>query len=179
MKLEADARIAFPQETVYLAYRDRLPDLVPYLPDIRTIVVEAREEGVGGDPARVDLVNVWSAKADIPKVLQAIVKPEALAWVDRAKWNQAAWTCEWTIEPRVFTSNVRCSGATTYRSEGDHTILEIRGDLGVDPKGIPGVPRLLAGTVAPAVEKFVVNLIKPNLLSVAQGVERFLQDQTY
>lgn len=177
MKLEADAPIAFPQEVVFTAYRDRLPELVPYLPNVRSITVESRNEAVGGDASRTDLVNVWHANAEIPKVLQGIVKPEALAWVDRASWNHASLSCDWNIETRVFTDNVRCSGKTTCRKDGDGTILEIRADLSVDLSALPGVPRIIGSKVAPAVERFVVGLIRPNLLSVAEGLERFLKSQ--
>ncbi len=59
--------------------------------------------------------------------------------------------------------------------DGEGAILKIRGDLDVSLKGIPGVPRLFAGKIAPVVEKFIVNLIKPNLLSVAKGLEDFLK----
>lgn len=175
MKLEADARIAFPRQTVYAAYRDRLPEMVPFLPDIRAIRVESRDEYP--DAGRVELVNVWEASADIPKILSPFVKPDMLAWVDRATWEAATWSCDWRIEPRVFTQNVQCWGRNTYREDGEGTVLEIRGQLEVDPSGIPGVPKMLAGKVAPSVEKFVVNLIRPNLISVAEGLERFLNSE--
>lgn len=178
MKLEADARIPFPRETVFKTYRDRLPELVPFLPNVRSVEVQAREEAVGGNPARLNMVNLWRANADIPKILQGFVSSEALAWIDRAEWDGDAWCCHYRIEPKVFTDNVRCEGINTYRADGDHTVLEMRGDLTVDAKGIPGVPRLLASTVSPAVEKFVVSLIRPNLLSVAEGLERFLEAET-
>lgn len=173
MKLEADARIGFPREVVYRAYRDELPDLVPHLPNVRAITVEQRDEY--REEGRTELVNVWEAKADIPKLLSAFVKPEALAWTDRAKWMEPLWQCEWKIEPKVFSRNVNCYGTNTYREEGEFTVLQIRGQLEVDPSGIPGVPKMLAGKIAPAVEKFIVNLIKPNLLSVAEGLERYLK----
>jgi hypothetical protein len=48
MKLEADARIAFPREVVYSTYRDRLPALVPYLPNIKGITVQKRGGSGGG-----------------------------------------------------------------------------------------------------------------------------------
>ncbi len=174
MKLEADAPIAFPREVVFAAYRDRLTELVPFLPNVRSITVESRQDGVQGVPERTDLVNRWQAKADIPKVLQGLIKPEALTWIDRASWDERDHTCRWEIELGMFTEQVRCGGTNTYRVDGDRTVLEIRGHLDVDASGL-GVPRLLAGTVAPQVERFVVNLIRPNLLSVAQGLERYLQ----
>ncbi|MEO1232817.1 MAG: DUF2505 family protein [Myxococcota bacterium] len=177
MKLEADAHIPFPRETVFTTYRDRLPELVPYLPNVRSVEVTSKETDVGGNSARVDLVNLWRANADVPKVLQAFVSPEALAWIDRAEWDAEGFRCHYRIEPKVFTDNVRCEGTNTYREDGAGTVLEMRGELTVDARGIPGVPRLLAGTISPAVEKFVVSLIRPNLLSVAEGLERFLQDE--
>jgi hypothetical protein len=173
MKLEADARIRFPRELVYRTYRDRLPELVPHLPNVKKITVQRREDDAGG-PGVTRLLNLWEAKGDIPKVAQGVLKPEMLAWLDHATWNQGAWTCDWRIETRMFTENVRCGGHNEYVEDGDHTILKIRGELEMTLKGIPGVPSFLAGTVTPHVEKFIVSLLTPNLLSVAEGVERFL-----
>lgn len=177
MKLDADARLAFPRETVFAAYRDRLPELVPYLPNVKAIRVEAREDGVDGQASRTKLTNVWEADAEIPKLLHSIVSPDAIAWDDFAEWDEDTWSCRWRIEPRIFTRNVRCGGLNHYRAVDGGTVLEIRGELEVDAKGLPGVPRLLAGRIAPAVEKFVVNLIRPNLVSTAEGLERFLQSE--
>ncbi|MBX2812642.1 MAG: hypothetical protein KTR25_12570 [Myxococcales bacterium] len=170
MKLEADTLIPFPRDVVLSTYRDRLPDLVPYLPNVRGIKVVNREEIEG----TTRLVNEWTANAEIPSLLKSLINVEALGWIDRAEWNQATYSCRWQIEPSIFTNNVVCEGVNYYIEDGDGTRLEIRGDLTVNPKGIPGVPSLLAGRVAPVAEKFIVNLITPNLLSVAKGLESFL-----
>src|SRR5437773_1440734 len=98
MKLEGDARIVFPRPLVFATYRDRLPELVPYLPNIREIKVLEREEKPGGQEGHLRLLNLWRASADIPKVAQAVLKPEALAWKDHAHWNENDWTCEWRVE---------------------------------------------------------------------------------
>lgn len=170
MKLEADAKIPFSQELVFTTYRDRLPELVPYLPDIKRITVKSRDdEGV-----ITKILNEWEASTEIPKVAQSIVKPEMLEWLDHATWNADDKTVEWRIETKMFTQNVRCQGKNTVIADGDHAIFRLRGDLEVDLKGIPGVPRFLAGKVTPHVEKFVVQLLTPNLLAVASGVEQFL-----
>ncbi len=178
MKLEADARISFPRETVFKTYRDRLPELVPHLPNVKRIVVEKREDDAGGQPGITKLLNLWEAKADVPKVAQSIIKPENLAWLDHAEWNQNDWTCAWRIETKMFTENVKCGGKNRYTVIDDNTCtLEIRGDLDVDLRGVKGVPKFLAGTVAPVVEKFIVALLTPNLLSVAKGLEAFLEQE--
>ena len=173
MKLEADAHIAFPRPVVFSAYRDRLPEMLPYLPDIKAITVKSREELESGI---TKMVNVWEAQSDIPKIAQRVITPDMLAWTDHAQWSQQAWTCDWKIETRLFTENVNCGGHNEYLEDGDGTLLKIRGELDVQLKGIPGVPSFLAGTVKPHVEKFIVDLLKPNLLSIAGGLERFLKE---
>ncbi|MCB9651050.1 MAG: hypothetical protein H6730_31335 [Deltaproteobacteria bacterium] len=178
MKLEADARITFPRELVYSTYRDRLPELVPFLPNVKGISVQTRSDDADGKPGVTKLLNLWEAKGEIPKMAQGIIKPEMLAWLDYATWDQNAWTCDWRIETRMFTENVKCFGHNTYEVDGEDTILKIRGELDVSLTGIPGVPKFLAGKVAPHVEKFIVGLLTPNLLSVAKGLEDFLKSQS-
>jgi hypothetical protein len=39
------------------------------------------------------------------------------------------------------------------------------------------VPRFLGSTLAPQIERFVVNLITPNLTEVADGLQRYLDQQ--
>jgi hypothetical protein len=173
MKVEADAYLDFPRELVFETYRDRLPELVPHLPDVERITVESREE----EGAIVRLVNRWQARAEVPKVARSIVKPEMMVWLDHATWDQDAWTVEWRIEHATFAEQVRCGGLNHYVADGDRTRLEIRGDLSVDAARIPGIPRMLAGTVAPVLERFIVGTIRPNLVSTADGVQAFLRSQ--
>ncbi|MCK6550467.1 hypothetical protein L6R52_31815 [Myxococcota bacterium] len=178
MKLEADSRLTFPRELVFSTYRDRLPRLVPHLPNIKGITVLKREDAPGGAQGISKLVNKWEAKGEIPKPAQTVIKPEMLTWLDYATWDENAWTVEWRIETQMFTENIKCGGKNRYLPDGPNgSILEIRGHLDVDLKGIPGVPRLLAGTIAPVVEKFVIALLTPNLTSVAKGLEAFLQEE--
>lgn len=176
MKIEADARIAFPRDLVFSTYRDRLPDLVPHLPNIRAIEVLEREDQPGGEAGVARLLNLWRAEGDIPKVAQAIIKPEMVAWDDHARWNQNEWTCEWRVVPKFFTDNVRCQGKNQFIDEGDGMVLKIRGDLDIDLKGVKGIPRFIpVSRIAPVIEKFIVALLTPNLLSVSKGLEAFLK----
>lgn len=177
MKLEADARIAFPRKLAFSTYRDRLPQLVPFLPDVKAITVKERTDAPDGQEGVTKLLNLWEASTEVPKVLQSVIKPEMLAWDDYATWDENNWCCDWRIQTKMFTENVRCYGHNTYIEEGDETILQIRGELDVSLKGVPGVPKFLAGKVAPQVEKLIVNLLKPNLLAVAKGLQDFLDQE--
>jgi hypothetical protein len=175
MKFETNQVIPFPLDQVFRLVRDNLPALLPYLPNVRKIETESREE-VG--PGAVRLVNRWQGKGDIPKVAQKLVQPDKIAWLDTAVWNEAEKTCRWEIRPMFFKDNVACKGVNYYRAEGERqTRLQITGDLAIQTKGIPGVPRLLEKKVAEQIEKFIVKLLTPNMSSLAQGVTRYLQEK--
>src|SRR5260370_28178002 len=62
MALHADARLPFSRELVFVAYRDELPKLLPYLPNVRRIEVTSRKEN---GPV-VELVNEWRGGGGIP-----------------------------------------------------------------------------------------------------------------
>jgi hypothetical protein len=99
------------RQRVWTLVRDRLDELVPLISDVDSVTVESRREGADGT---VQLVNLWRAKADVPVLLRSVVKPEMLAWTDRAEWKPADWACHWRIEPQVFADRVDCVGVTRY-----------------------------------------------------------------
>ena len=175
MKMEADCRIAFPRELVFSTYRDRLTELVPHLPNVTGIEVLERDDAPGGVEGKTRLLNLWHAEGDIPKVAKPVVKPDMVAWNDHALWDENEWTCEWRTEPKFFTESIDCGGKNRYVVDGDVTILQIRGHLDIDLSGIRGVPGFLAKKIAPVVEKFIVALLTPNLISVSKGLEAFLK----
>jgi hypothetical protein len=173
MDIEADARIPFARERVFAAYRDRLVELVPYLPNIvRIVVVERREREAG----HVDLVNEWVGGGEIPEVARRILGDRTLSWLDHASWRAADFTCRWRTEVRVFPGAVHAAGDNRFFEDGPgRTRLAIRGALRCDADALP-VPRLLAGAVASAVEKMLVGRIAQNLRAVAAGVARLLEE---
>jgi nitrogen fixation protein len=171
MKLDIDSRIPFPRALVYETYRDHMGDLVPYLPNVKSIEVVERKEADG----KVTLKNLWWAKTEIPKVAQSILKPEMLSWYDWATWDQATFSNVWHLELRAMKDVVECKGGNRFVEAGPNAcILELRGDLTLHLKHVPGLPRMLAGTLGPTIEKFVVSMLKPNLTEVAKGIETYL-----
>lgn len=174
MRIHSESIINHGREAVFLAYRDRLPEIAPYIPDIGQIVVESRTDH--GD--HVDLHNIWIAEREIPGFAKAFIKPDMLRWDDFAKWNESTKKCDWRLKIRAFPESVACSGTNTFVELGPgRTKVVLEGDLQIDVKKIPGVPRLLAGRVGPKVEQFIVSLITPNLERVNSSLGRFLDDQ--
>lgn len=171
MRIDVNAEIAFPREQVFAAYRDHLPELVPYLENVRAITVTSRvDEG-----QLVKFVNRWKGGGEIPAAVRKLVSAELLEWDDLATWNANDFTCAWQTVVPAFKDAVDARGHNTFvEVRPGVTSLKISGELKVDAAKVKGVPRLLAGTIGPIVESFLVTAIKPNLAAVAKGVEKYL-----
>src|SRR5258708_3167657 len=128
MDLRADARIPFPRNVLFAAYRDHIIELVPYLPNVRRIDVTPRNEG---GPI-VQLVNEWHGGGEIPAALRAVVGDSMLSWMDHATWNSDTFRCEWRSETRAFADALRCAGYNAFVDDGPgKTLLQIRGAIEV------------------------------------------------
>ncbi len=175
MDISVEAHISYPRELAYRTLRDRLVEVGEFMPNITKIEVKSRDDKSDGV---VDFVNVWHGKADVPGLIRAIIRPEMIRWTDYAHWDESDWSCDWRSETAFLTDKVDCSGRNTYETLPDGTtMLHIKGDLKTDLAGIPGVPRLMARKVGPAVEKFIVGLIEPNLRSTCDALEKFLDSE--
>ncbi|MFW5966842.1 MAG: DUF2505 family protein [Persicimonas sp.] len=167
--------IDHPRELVFTTFRDDLDDLDEFLPDIKSITTESREER---DEDTTHVVRIWKARdEEIPSLAKKFIKPEMLQWTDRATWNEDEWTCEWEIEVGFLSDAITSKGVNHYHDRDGSTEIVIEGTLEVDAKKIPGVPGMLAGRVGKAVENFVVKMITPNLKDVNRGLERYLAAQ--
>lgn len=172
MQINASSIIRFPIDRVYRAYRDELPQIAAFMPNIKEIRTLSREVHDGG----VRLHNEWAGKGEIPKVAQGIVKPEMVKWDDYADWHDEGRYCHWRIATRFFTDNVSCAGTNRISAEGANaTRVTLSGNLEINLKDIPGVPRIFAGSLAPVIEKFIIALITPNLEQVNTALERYLE----
>ncbi|MEZ4219787.1 MAG: SRPBCC family protein [Polyangiaceae bacterium] len=174
MQLSADATLPFDRELVFRSYRDDLERLVDYLPNVRAIKVKSRDVGDG----TVSFINEWHGGGEIPAAARVVLSESMLGWTDYATWNESDFSCEWRIETRSFTEAVRCQGRNRFLEVEGGTRLEIRGELEIDATKIKGVPRLLQGRVKQTVEDFLVKKITPNLLSVSDGLQRYLEKVT-
>ncbi len=174
MDIRADARIPFPREIVFAAYRDEIVDLLPYLPNVRSIEIKSRKD----DGNVVEFVNEWRGGGDIPAAIRAVLSEAVLAWTDYATWRADAMCCDWRTETHAFTDAVTCKGSNRFVADGDgKTLLEIRGSLEIDAKKIRGVPSFFAGKVGRAVEEFLVGKIQSNLVETAKGLAKYLEER--
>lgn len=171
MLICANTQIPFPRSLVYATYRDKLVELVPYMPNVRDIEVKSRSE-VGSN---IYTVNEWHGGSEIPAAAKVILSENMLSWTEYNTWDQALLTVEWRIETHAFTKAVKCFGKNRFLSDGNTTIIESRGELAIDPKQINGVPFFLTSTIANVVEDFLGKNIQPNLLAMSAGVRQYLE----
>lgn len=171
MIIFTEARIPFPRPLVYATYRDKLVELVPYLPNVQRIDVLSRrlEGGV------IHFENEWHGGGEIPTVARAVISEAMLSWTDFATWNESEFTTNWHIKTHAFTEAVRCTGVHRFKEADSGTVIESRGELVIDSKQIKGVPQLIAGMVGRTVEDFLSQKIAPNLLQVGEGVRQYLE----
>ena len=174
MQIHSTCLVHHPLERVYLAYRDELPLMVPFIPDIREIVVKSREEFTGG----VKILNLWIADREPPRAVASVIKKEWLQWEDYATWNDEATFVDWRMILPAMPDRMRCSGRNTFVKDGlDRTKVIITGELLIDASGFPGVPSSLVRRVGTAIEAFIVDLVTPNLTRMNQSLELYLDDK--
>ncbi len=174
MFFEVIDNVPFPLEDVYATMREKLPDLVPYLLDIKDIQCIERTDL---DENRVRIINHWYAKDKIPAALKKFVSEDQLGWIDHAEWDLSQKTVKWRLEMMFFKEYVDVSGINYFTGDEKNTQVRLTGDLKLDLARHPIIPRFLAGSITKQVEKVVLALIKPNLVKVNRGIEKHLAER--
>ena len=178
MEFDSESLVSHPAQAVLDTMIERMEDIVPFLDTVEGIEVISREELDGG---RIRIVRRWQgSESSAPPALAAFVTPEMLSWVDTAVWVPEEFYVDWSIET-CMSDLYTCGGRNSFGpapSDPDNaTLMRVKGSLTVYPDKVPGVPGFLARRLAPQVEKFVVNLLKPNLMDVAKGLQGYLDDR--
>lgn len=173
MQFTLTDEIPYPRDLVFATHRDKLLEVLEYLSNVEDIEIASREED--GDVVRFE--NHWTgSSSDVPRLLQGVIKPEMLTWIDRARWDQGQYRCDWEITLNALPDAVTAKGYNLFDDEGDVTVIRMHGEFVVHPEKVPGVPTFLARKAGPAIEKFVVGLLEPNLRESNRAVESYLDD---
>jgi hypothetical protein len=174
MQLHADAHVPFPRDLVFTTYRDEIPNLLRFLPNVRAIEVKSRKDN---GPA-VEIVNEWRGGGEIPAAARAVLSEAMLSWTDYATWHADTLRCDWRTETHAMKEAIDCMGNNLFLEDGPgKTVIQIRGKLEIDAKKIRGVPGFLAGTVGRTVEEFLGGKIQLNLVETAKGVTKYLEEK--
>ena len=170
MDISINSSIPHPIQSVYEAMRDHMPELVPYMPNIQSIVVENREEHGN----ILHLQNRWTpSQTEIPTVARSFIDSKNTYWIDHAQWNNDTKVCSWRLEMGFMSERVQCTGTTSFQPLGENeTNMQIRGALSLNLKGL--VPRLILGRANKSVETFVGKMVKPNFQKTTEALIQYL-----
>jgi hypothetical protein len=173
--LTVEIRVPRPRLEVFTSYRDQMARVLEFLPNVRAIDISRREE----EGSIVQQSSEWHGGGEVPAAVRGIVTQSMLTWTDHAKWDGAAFLCDWRAVARSFPEGVRCRGRTSFREVPDgHTLIEVRGAVEVDGRRLPGVPGFLAGPVGRSVEEFLVDRIRANLAETTKWFEKYATPQS-
>jgi hypothetical protein len=175
IKITVDSQIAFPRSVVYATYRDRLTELVAYLPNVRSLQLKSRQE----TDQQVRVVLEWHGGGDIPAAARVLLSEDLLTWTEYDVWHGQEFTVEWRIETHAYREAVFCAGKNRFLAQDDQrTLVESRGELRIDPSKIHGVPSFLIGQLVHLIEEVLAKTIEPNLVRMGQAVQTYLQQQS-
>ena len=171
MLIQTTAVVPFPRSSVYVTFRDKLVDLVSYLPQVRSIQVKSRRE----EGEQVHITNEWQGTGEIPPLLRSLLSKDLLKWTEYNIWNNTEFTLQWRIETHAFSKAFHYAGENRFLEEDNHTVIESQRQLWIEPQQLQGVPSLLRKQVAQVAEQFLGKRMEPNQLEIAEGVKLYLQ----
>lgn len=181
MRFDEASRVSHPAALVLETMIERMEAIVPFLPNIDSIDTQAVEKLEDG---RMRIVRRWQgASQDVPAAIRPFVSREMMAWIDTAVWTLPAYKADW-VQSSVSAKVAKlysCKGASYFEPDPEApdtaTRVRITGELTIHPDQLPGVPFFLGKRLAPQIEKFIINMITPNLTSLGAGLQGYLDRQ--
>jgi len=176
MEFVYEEKIPGPPDRVLGMLRDRLTDLVHYLPAITTIEELERTTEEDGNTR---IVNLWQGNRKlVPTLAKPFVTKSMLKWEDHAHWLNDKREVLWRFEPMRFNKVFTCVGHNyLLELEDGNSMLRMTGDLNVFPENIPGISRRMAKRLGPKIAPWAIEKIKPNLMQVPLALQAFFEEE--
>lgn len=111
----------------------------------------------------------------MPALIENILKQDKLRWTEYDTWNNQDFTLDWKIKTQAFTEAFQCSGKNTFLEDKNHTLIQTRGEIQLDPNKIDGVPDFLKTQLASLFEQILGSKLEPNLIDMGKGVQKYLE----
>lgn len=174
MFLESEDIIQQPASVVYPLVRDQMAKILPYLPDIDRIEEIKRQRL---SDTRVEVVNNWFGKVNMPAAMKSMIKPEIFSWKDFALWKDDEFCVDYRLES-FLGKDIYDARGTNYFAPHTETSTKIRVtcEVTLHPDKIPGVPTFLAKKFLPTIEGMIRKTLEPNLTSLGKGLTRYFAE---
>lgn len=176
MRFQHTAKVSHPPSAILSLMIERMQDIVPLLLNVERIDLVELEDLPDG---KIRIVRYWQGTVEsIPMPLRPFLSKDLIGWFDNALWTPSEYKVEWDMTTK-FSKFFDASGTNYYEpaDDGRATDISITGNMTVYPERLPGMPEFLASRLKPQVERFVVELIAPNLTDVAMGLQEYLDQK--
>jgi hypothetical protein len=171
IEISVDSQVSFARSLVYATYRDKLLELGPSLPNVRSLQLKSRQEA----DQQVRLEIEWHGGGDIPAAARALLSEELFTWTEYDVWDSHAFTVDWRIETHAYREAVVLAGTNHFLDQGNHTLVASRGELRIDLSAIHGTSPFLLGQLVHRLEALLAKKIEPNLVQMGQTVQMYLE----
>ncbi|AFY79753.1 MAG: hypothetical protein IGR93_14790 [Hydrococcus sp. C42_A2020_068] len=171
IEISVDSQVSFSRPLVYSTYRDKLVELGPYLPNVRSLQLKSRQE----TERQVRLVLEWHGGGDIPAAARTLLSEKLFAWTEYDVWDNNEFTVDWRIETHAYREAVFCAGKNRFLDRGNYTLVESRAEVRIDLSAIDGIPPFWLGRLVNLVEELLSKKIEPNLVRMGQNVQKYLE----
>jgi hypothetical protein len=146
------------------------------MPNIERI--EVKKHAPNG-PDKIEVINHWYAKAEVPDLVKKMIPPDIFSWKDVAMWNNTEHFVEYQLQSFLANDLFEAKGKNSFTAIGaDKTELKITCNIQIYAEKVPGVPKLFAKKVLPMVEGLIEKMLKPNLQSLGKGLNEYFKNNS-
>jgi hypothetical protein len=172
IEISVASQISFSRSLVYATYRDKLMELGPSLPNVRSLQLKSRQEA----DQQVRLELEWHGGGDIPAAARALLSEELFTWTEYDVWDNHEFTVDWRIKTHAYREAIFLAGKNRFLDQGNRTLIESRGELRIDLSSIHNLPPFLRNQLVHLVEELLAKKIEPNLVQMGENVQKYLEE---
>lgn len=170
MQISVDTVLPFTRKLVYEAYRDRLLETQPYLPNVQCLTLKTQMDTQSHSYRTYE----WQGGGDVPALIRGYLSANLFTWTETNDWHNILFHVRWKIVPQAFQSAIICEGKNEFIDQGQETLVRTRGELNIRPEKLESVPRPMQAMVAKVAENILGDAITPNLEKMGQAIESLL-----
>ena len=146
--------------------------LAPALPNVSSIRERQRDSGAA--PASIDYI--WSIEREVvPSPARPFLKSLLDEVCADTHWHHGARRVEFLFYSEALAELFSCRGHFLLTPQAKGTDMTIDAVLEVAPHILPGVPKLLARSIMPTIERSVRDVIEPSLAAVPGALDQLLR----
>lgn len=162
--LKSEYKIPADAKTVFTTMRDDYKGYWKDLPNIEKFKV-LEDKKISAKKKRV--VIEWTGRAPIPKILQHLLSPKMLKWVDTGIWNEEDRTLEWDSKTYYYSDLFTSRGKWHIKPDGKHKDASV-----VVLDGFVEIRMPIFGGIA---EKIIAHHLMQNLKKAEKNLKELLE----